>query len=92
MAGYSCQTKNKRFFVDRNILPVFFRVCLWFFQGLLAQPLTQQVGGYLNLLSPVLDLIGFVCLEIAILIFFLNLRANLEYINPFQKFISQRNY
>ncbi len=27
---------------------VFFRICLWFFQGLLAEPLTQQVGGYLK--------------------------------------------
>ena len=66
---------------------IFFRVCLWIFQGLLAEPLTQQIGGYLSLLSPVLDLTGFVCLEIALLIIFLNIRTNLEYINPFRKFI-----
>jgi hypothetical protein len=67
---------------------VLFRVCLWIFQGLLAEPLTQQVGGYLSLLSPFLDLMGFVCLEIAILILLLNLRTNLDYVNPFKKFIS----
>jgi len=64
------------------------RVGLWFFQGLLIAPLTQQVGGYLSLLSSVLDLIGYISLEIAVLIFFLNLQANLEYGKPFQKFIS----
>lgn len=67
---------------------VFFRVCLWSFQGLLAGPLSQQIGGYLNLLSPALDLTGFVCLDIALLIFFFNLRTNLGYIYPFRKFIS----
>ena len=66
---------------------IFFCICIWFFQGLLVEPLTQQIGGYLNLLSPVLGLMGFVCLEIAVLIFFLNLRTNLDYINPFRKFI-----
>jgi len=65
----------------------FFRVCLWIFQELLVQPLSQQVGGYLRLLTPALDVIGYASLEIAILIFFLNLHANLEYKKPFQKFI-----
>jgi hypothetical protein len=65
----------------------FLRICLWIFQNLLVHPLSQQIGGYLNLLTPVLDLVGYASLEVAILVFFLNLRANLEYKKPFQKFI-----
>src|SRR6266542_6884964 len=67
---------------------VFLRVGLWIFHGLLSAPLAQQIGGYLSLLAPVLDLTGYVALEIAILIFFLNPHADFEYIAPFQKFIS----
>lgn len=66
---------------------LFFRVCSWIFQGLLVQPLSQQVGGYLILLSPVLELTGYISLEIVILILFINLHENLEYKNHFQKFI-----
>ncbi|MBC7879002.1 MAG: hypothetical protein H7Y59_17660 [Anaerolineales bacterium] len=65
----------------------FLRVCLWIFQRLLFQPLTQQVGGYLSLLRPVLDLAGYISLEIIILIFFINFHVYLEYKNAFQKFI-----
>jgi hypothetical protein len=62
-----------------------FRICLWIFQKLLAPPLSQQIGGYLNLLTPLLDLFGSISLEIVILIFFLNLRANLDYKKTFWK-------
>lgn len=65
----------------------FLLVCLWIFQELLAPPLSQQAGGYINLLKPALDLTGYVSFEIIILIFFINLRVNLEYKKPFQKFI-----
>ena len=66
---------------------LFLRVCTWIFQGLLVQPLSQQVGGYLGLLTPALDLAGYVSLEITILIFFLNFYSILEYEKPFRKFI-----
>ena len=65
---------------------LFIRICLWIFQGLLIRPLSEQVGGYLGLLTPALDLIGFVSFEIILLIFFVNLSPNLEYRKPFQKF------
>ena len=66
---------------------LFLRVCLWIFQGALVQPLSQQVGGYMNLLWPALDVTGYVSLEIIILICFLNLYENLEYKKSFQKFV-----
>ncbi|MBI5964603.1 MAG: hypothetical protein HY863_14080 [Chloroflexi bacterium] len=66
---------------------LFIRICLWIFQGLLVAPLSQQVEGYINLLNPVLDLMGCVSFEVTIIIFFSNLRGNLEYIKNVQKFI-----
>ena len=81
------RSKTKDFLLIAASFLFFLRVCLWIFQGLLVPPLTKQVGGYLGLLTPVLDLIGLVSLEVAILIFFLNLHANLEYKGVFKKFI-----
>jgi hypothetical protein len=66
----------------------FVRVCLWIVYGLLAQPLTQQIGGYLRLLSPVLDLIGYVSFEVALLVFVFNLPAKIENNKSFQRFVS----
>lgn len=66
---------------------LFLRVCLWIFQGALVQPLSQQVGGYMNLLWPALDVTGYVSLEIIIFICFLNLYENFEYKKSFQKFV-----
>jgi len=63
------------------------RICLWIFQKLLVPPLSQQMGGYLNLLTPVLDLIGYCSLEFAILILFLDLRGTLGDKKPFYKFL-----
>lgn len=66
---------------------LFLRGCLWIFQGLLAGTLDQQVGGYINLLTPVFDLMGYISFEIIFLISFVNLNENLEYKKPFQKFV-----
>ena len=85
---FLASSKTKDFLLIAAAFLFFLRVCLWLFQGLLVPPLTQQVGGYLGLLAPILDLTGYVSLEIAILILFLNLYSNLEYRNPFQKFMS----
>jgi hypothetical protein len=81
------RSKIKDFLLIAASSFLFFRACLWIFHGLLVWPLTQQIGIYLSLLAPFLDLMGYVSLEIAVLIFILNLHANLEYIKPFQKFI-----
>jgi len=63
------------------------RVGLWFFGGLLASPLTQQIGGYLDILTPVLDLAGFMFFEVVIIILFINFPQSVEYKKPFHKII-----
>jgi hypothetical protein len=49
------------------------RVGLWYVHGLLNQELALQVGGYLDILAPILDLIAWASLEMAILIVLINL-------------------
>ncbi len=64
----------------------FLRVCMWVFQGLLTKPISTQIGGYLGLLNPALDLAGYVSFETAVLILVVNLSANLENRKPVLKF------
>jgi 4-amino-4-deoxy-L-arabinose transferase-like glycosyltransferase len=73
-------------FIVASIL-LFFRFCLWIFQGLLSHPLSQQIGGYLGLLTPALNLMGYVSLEIVVLFFFLNLHLPLEFKKFLQKYL-----
>jgi len=62
------------------------RICLWFFQGLIVPPLTQQVGRYLDLLRPLLSLAGYVSLEIIFIISFINIQINFENKKLFLRF------
>ncbi len=86
--GILVKPKTKDFLLIAASSLVLFRVCLWIFQGLLAQPLSLHVGGYLALLVPVLDLVGYVSFEIAILNFLANFNQNLEHQKYSRKFIS----
>jgi len=85
--GILVKPKTKDFLLIAASSLVLFRACLWIFQGLLVQPLSLQIGGYLALLVPVLDLVGYVSFEIAILIFLANFNENLEHQKYSQKFI-----
>ena len=62
--GYPCQAKNNRLFADCRIFFAFSSRCLWVFQGSLVQLLSQSVDGYIDLLTPALDLFGHESLEI----------------------------
>ncbi|MBK8418702.1 hypothetical protein [Candidatus Villigracilis saccharophilus] len=66
---------------------LFLRICLWVFKELLTEPLSQTIGGYIGLLTPALDLMGYVSFEIVFLVFFVNLSGNLEYKGRAGKFI-----
>lgn len=49
------------------------RIGIWYMHGLLNQELALQIGGYLDILAPLLDLIAWSSLEMAALLFLTNL-------------------
>jgi hypothetical protein len=49
-------------------LLVLVRVSLWYMNGLFNQDLALQIGGYLDILGPLLNLIAWVSFEMAVLI------------------------
>lgn len=67
---------------------LFLRICLWVFKELLTEPLSQTIGGYIGLLTPALDLMGYVSFEIVFLVFFVNLSRNLEHKGGAGKFLA----
>lgn len=62
----------KDFLFLTSVLFVFGRACLWYVRSLLSQELILQVGGYLDVLKPILNLVACTSLEIAILIIIFN--------------------
>ena len=62
------QPKIRDAFLAISSLFVFVRISLWYLRGLFGQELALQIGGYLDILAPLLNLMAYVSIESAFLI------------------------
>jgi len=71
------------------ILVVLLRISLGFLRGLFGQQLILQYGGYMDLLSPIMNLMTYVSVEIIILVIFLNFHGQAVNKKPLHEFFTK---
>ncbi len=64
---FSCKPRVRDLLFVASFLLMSSRIGLWYLQGLLIGDSTLRIGGYLNILNPVLNLLAYVSVEIVIL-------------------------